>query len=142
MNSRYPHQREADIILFPPHETRHNLAPVTARPVCPVTRPASHARALTGPPRMPSRMARSLHTVWEQCRFWLTALAVLTAVTTVVAVMWLMYLAVMAVIVVVTTIVTWISAHLLLIVIAAVALVFAGTGTAACTGMHCGGCRR
>ena len=53
----------------------------------------------------------------------------------------LTYLAVMAVIALVTTVIAWIGSHLFLIGAVIIGLLFFGGSTAACTGLHCGGCK-
>jgi hypothetical protein len=131
-------ERGADIIVFPPHTDHHHLIPVTAQPARPVDRSTIHAQTLTTLPLA----ARSTRTIGERVRPWLTALAVLTCTAAAAAVVWLICLAVMAVITFVAAVITWISAHLLLIIIVTAGLLFFGGTSAACTGIHCGGCRR
>jgi hypothetical protein len=128
-------ERGADIVVFPPHIDHHHLIPVTARPV---DRSTIHPQAVTTLPLV----VRPTRTIGERVRPWLTALAVLTSTAAAAAVVWLICLAVMAVITFVTAVVTWIITHFLLIIIVIAGLLFFGGTSAACTGIHCGGCRR
>ena len=86
--------------------------------------------------------ARDRVELWAD-RAWNTvkALAALTVAVTVTALAWLTYLAVMAVIALVTTVIAWIGSHLFLIGAVIIGLLFLGSSTAACTGLHCGGCK-
>lgn len=87
---------------------------------------------------------------WELVRVWLVRVAKFAAVLAVLAavagVVWLVVLAVLEVIALVTAAVAWIHAHLALLLVGGVALLFvlgmAVSGGDRCAGLHCGGCRR
>jgi hypothetical protein len=132
-------QREADIILFPPHHTSRPL--VTATNVRAI-RTTGHPRTTTVDavirtprPKHPTRGTG------ERIVIGFKILGALLATTAVAALVYLAYLAVMAVIALVTTVVTWVSAHLFLIGAVIIGLLFFGGSTAACAGIHCGGCK-
>jgi hypothetical protein len=133
--------READIVLFPPHAGRH-LTPATNHTMQPADRTVDRPINITDAVGRPRTSQLTTRTVWERAVPWLKALGVLIATGTILALVWLAYLAVMALIALVTAVVTWISTHLLLIAIILAGLFFFGGGSAACAGIHCGGCRR
>jgi hypothetical protein len=137
-------QREADVILFPPHYNGRPLIQTKTKTTQCTGRSTVDAQGVLRPntPARVTRPAKPAKTLWEQVKPWLMALAVLTATAAAVAIVWLIYMAVMAVIAFVTAVVTWITAHLLLIGVILTALFFFGTSGAACAGIHCGGCRR
>jgi hypothetical protein len=137
-------RREADVILFPPHYNGRPLIQTKTRTTRRPERSTIDAHSVLRP-NTPARTvlpATPAKTLWEQVKPWLMGLAVLTATTAAAAIVWLIYMAVMAVIAFVTAVFTWITGHLLLIGVVLAALFFFGTGSAACVGIHCGGCRR
>ena len=99
-------------------------------------------------PTRPPRQPIAWRNVWRRIRLCLIAIGYLLGLAALGGLTWLTILAVLAVITLVTTVVTaiasvitWIGAHLFLLAVLGIAVLFFG-GKTACEGIHCGGCRK